>query len=535
MATSVSAPLVSAYSSPLTKHLYYVDEVQAALMYCCKHNRVEEALFWCSELIVSNCLSEAIHSLTIYWLYNVGIANTNWLLEAHRISNMIENGENGERGESGEGEEGEESEVSVDDIMLLTYQLCVVSNTHKDYSIPIMLSIGSSADWKQPGCIRTWSTYSLDDVIENYFIHAVQQKKALEAWWAYRFIMQKEKMTCDGGDGSDGSDGSDCGYMCFKRIWEILSEYVLNNCNDIIRRVNYQNILHASRNLCNILSVNANEPNCYHIISHCIAILALCIPSDFEKMSSTRLVNKIPEHFVNKIHEWHEWNEEKDLRFGRECSIPISCLYGITTRGMIRNNINTENVLLNIRKTVNMFGKASSSLSSYWINVAIEDGVLLTREKDDGEIVASWAPAEDTVSEFMDKIFGLTGDIPDEWSKMDRSKSHGFGLLQTTEKISYLKLSRLWLGAAPTSRLAWDKYSLAKKVMEEFDKTNKEDGREDNAQSWVMQYGLFAICVMYFENDFILDGGGDGGDVDGSGNSYNLKQCDKKFSIILDS
>jgi hypothetical protein len=249
---------------------------------------------------------------------------------------MIENGENGEGDESGE---DDENEVSIDDIMLLTYQLCIVSNTHKDYSIPIMLSIGSSADWKQPGCIRTWSTYSLDDPIENYFIHAVQQKKALEAWWAYRFIMQKEKMAYDRGDGSD------CGYMCFKRIWKILSEYVLNNCNDIIQRVKYQNILHASRNLCNILSVDAGEPNCYHIISHCIAIFTLCIPSDFEKMSSTRLVNKIPEHFVNKIHEWHEWNEEKDLRFGREYSIPISCLYGMTTRGMIRNNINTENVL----------------------------------------------------------------------------------------------------------------------------------------------------------------------------------------------
>jgi hypothetical protein len=171
-----SAQLVSPYLSPLTKHLYYVDEVQGALMYCCKHNRIEEALFWCNELIVSNCVSEAIHSLTIFWLYNVGISNLNWLLEVHRISKIIGDG-GGEDGDKGE-------EVSIDDIMLLTYQLCIASNTNKDYSIPIMLCIGSSADWKQPGCVRTWSNYSLEDSLENYFIHAVQQKKALESWWA---------------------------------------------------------------------------------------------------------------------------------------------------------------------------------------------------------------------------------------------------------------------------------------------------------------------------------------------------------------
>lgn len=505
-----SAPLVSPYLSPLTKHLYYADEVQGALMYCCKHNRIEEALFWCNELIVSNCVSEAIHSLTIFWLYNVGISNLNWLLEVHRISKII-----GDGGGEGDNEIDEAEKVSIDDIMLLTYQLCITSNTNKDYSIPIMLCIGSSADWKQPGCARTWSKYSLEDPLENYFIHAVQQKKALEAWWAYRFIMQKEKRMDDGGES-------------FTRIWKILFDYA-SSLRDVSTIYKHENMLNAAKDLCTILSVDVEEgvPNCYHIISHCLAILSLCIPSDFEKLSTMRLVDKIPEYFVNKI---NEWQEEKDLRFGRECSIPISCLYGITTRGMIRNNINTENVLFNIRKTVNAFGKDTSCLSSYWINVAIEDGALLTREKDDGVIVCSWVPTEDTVSEFMDKMFGYTGDIPDEWSKADRSKSHGFGLLQSAEKISFLKLSRSWLGVNPTSRLAWNNYSLAKKVMDEFDKTNKEDGREENAQSWVMQYGLFAICVMYFENDFVLDCG-DGGDCDGA---YNLKQCDKQFSIISD-
>ena len=38
---------------PLSRHLYSLDEVQAALLYTTTRNSPTEALFWCQELILS--------------------------------------------------------------------------------------------------------------------------------------------------------------------------------------------------------------------------------------------------------------------------------------------------------------------------------------------------------------------------------------------------------------------------------------------------------------------------------------------------
>jgi hypothetical protein len=63
----------------LTKHLYKLDEVRAALLLCLKNRRHKEALFWLNELEESCYSGEARRLLFVAWTMFVGITNLSWL------------------------------------------------------------------------------------------------------------------------------------------------------------------------------------------------------------------------------------------------------------------------------------------------------------------------------------------------------------------------------------------------------------------------------------------------------------------------
>jgi hypothetical protein len=63
----------------LTRRLYRLDEVRAALLYSLKSKRLYEAVFWLNELEDSWYSGEARRLLLVSWLMNVGIARIAWL------------------------------------------------------------------------------------------------------------------------------------------------------------------------------------------------------------------------------------------------------------------------------------------------------------------------------------------------------------------------------------------------------------------------------------------------------------------------
>jgi len=63
----------------LTRHLYLLKEVRAALLYTIKQGRVQEAQFWLEELEVSNQSEEASALLCIGWILTTGLRRLAWL------------------------------------------------------------------------------------------------------------------------------------------------------------------------------------------------------------------------------------------------------------------------------------------------------------------------------------------------------------------------------------------------------------------------------------------------------------------------
>jgi hypothetical protein len=100
-------------------------------------------------------------------------------------------------------------------------------------------------------------------------------------------------------------------------------------------------------------------------------------------------------------------------------------LYGMSKRGCISYKENTDERLLTAHKTyytANCWRVAPGPADAY---------------SENDRIVERW-------EEWMQQIF--PDDIPDEWSKEEREKSHGFGALREGEKVLASKWLELHLG-----------------------------------------------------------------------------------------
>ena len=65
----------------LTKRLYRLDEVRAALLFCLKNKRFMETLFWLKELEDSFYGGEVRRLLLVSWCMNIGLSRLVWLYE----------------------------------------------------------------------------------------------------------------------------------------------------------------------------------------------------------------------------------------------------------------------------------------------------------------------------------------------------------------------------------------------------------------------------------------------------------------------
>jgi hypothetical protein len=142
-----------------------------------------------------------------------------------------------------------------------------------------------------------------------------------------------------------------------------------------------------------------------------------------------------------------EWNHMIGRQSYRIYSIPSACLYGTTQRGRTKWSHSTIHQLYDIES--HLLG------CPFWEEALSNHAVI-----DQGAI--QWK-SDQNMEEFYDTYF--PDDIPDEWTKVEKQKSHGDGLLGPTETVSLFKYARIYLSTL--SRLSWNTKKMIHSFLEQ--------------------------------------------------------------------
>jgi hypothetical protein len=379
---------------PLTRHFYALDEVHTALQYASTRNDRLETLFWCKELLLSQCVGETISTLFESWLWHKGPFQLQWLLGAWATL-------------AGE-------ELSEDDVLLAAYQLSAISYRHRDHSlwnILVLTAQGAAPERLTP---KTPAILPSSDDRECYFVRAVYQGKAYSAWWMSRWI-------------------------AVDRVWELLGWYA-THCTK--HGAPYHTYFKALQNYEQLLGYRTDE---YDTIVRCLAVLSLCLSPSQQVQSLSSLPSAIDATSLTRLAEWQERLGRKSYRV---YSIPTACLYGTMGRGRIPWQSSTVSQLNETHLIGCPFWE--EAISEY----ALIDGLLIHWNSD---------PGEPSVEQFYDRYF--PDDLPDEWTKAEKERSHGDGLLAPHETVHLGKYARRFLSQC--ARLAWNVRPIVRIFLEQ--------------------------------------------------------------------
>jgi len=359
---------------PLSRHFYALDEVQAALQYATTRNDKKETLFWCREMILSGCTSEAISTLFEAWVWQKGPFQLAWLTQAWSTLSS--------------------EECSEDDILLAA---CQLTSHERDHSLWNILCL--TAANHPPERVTPKTPYRPSEERERYLVRALFQGKAYSAWWMARQLQD--------------------------RIWILLREYLESQSIDAA-------YLEALQNYEKLLGYRTSE---YDVIVQCLAVLSACLSPAQRKKSETPLSLECPSI---------EWSIGR--KASRLYSIPVLCLYGMTKRGHLKWSQNTMKSLNEIES--DLIG------SPFW-EEELDGYTTIVQDR------IQWK-SDDAREDWYETSF--PDDIPDEWTKAEKEKSHGDGILGPTESMTMLKYARIHL--SKQARLAWSSRPIVHKFLE---------------------------------------------------------------------
>jgi hypothetical protein len=307
-------------------------------------------------------------------------------------------------------------EITEQDILLSTYNLSKYSIT--DSSLWNIVTLATQFTNSPPDRItkRKPHSWDSDNAIETFFICSIYQGKSLSAWWASRYIPEE-------------------------RVWELLEWFTENAYTNYKKE--YMISIDALKNYDTLLGYKTDE---YDVIIRCQAILLFCIKPVQQSTSFRNLSLTIDKDNLESIQEWDKNSGTKKRRVFK---IPTACLYGTTKRGLMKWSSNNFSEINNIEE--NILG------CPFWDDVLLTFATIC-----DGRI--EWN-SEESLQEFYETYF--PDDIPDEWSKSDKSVSHGDGILGPTDKITIWKYSRNYL--SKKSRLNWNQTKASNKILEQID------------------------------------------------------------------
>ena len=286
------------------------------------------------------------------------------------------------------------------DILLAAYQLSWIPYTRRDHSlwnILVLYAAGTPPDRVTP---KTPPYLPSNDENEVFMVRAMFQGKAYSAWWMSRHL----------------SDA---------RVWELLRWYVIYNCP--LHSEAYLSCLSLLEHYEDLLGYRSEE---YTIAIRCAAVLSVCLNPAQQEQSFQPLPSAIDARLQVTL---DEWDTEAGQKAHRRYTIPTACLYGRTARGQMKWS----------ESTVPQLGRLESCLAScpFWAYALEEYGQE-----------GSWNSDNDRDA-FYDRYF--TDDVPDEWTKVEKQKSHGDGIMGPKDTITAAGYARRFFTGC--SRLAWTK------------------------------------------------------------------------------
>lgn len=283
-------------------------------------------------------------------------------------------------------------ECSEDDILLAAYQLTSYNCDHSLWSILCL----SAMDHPPERVTPKTPSLCVSDEREQYMVRALFQGKAYSAWWMAR-------------------------QLPLERVWVLLQEYLESQLIDA-------SYLISLKGYEKLLGYQTNE---YDTIVQCLAVLSACLTPIQRTKSNKPLPTSID--CQTTLAEWAACIGTKKRRI---YSIPVMCLYGMTKRGHLKWSQNTFKSLNDVES--DLLG------SPFW-----EEELDGYTKMIDGKI--QWK-SDDAKEDWYETFF--PDDIPDEWTKLDKEKSHGDGILGPNESVTLLKYARIHL--SKKSRLAWN-------------------------------------------------------------------------------
>jgi hypothetical protein len=283
-------------------------------------------------------------------------------------------------------------EVAEEDILLGAYQLSWIPFERRDHSVWHVLALSSQGVMPDRVTPKTPPYLPFEDANEVFMVRAMFQGKAYSAWWISRHLEDT-------------------------RVWELLRWYVRYICPCYAER--YMRLFDILENYPSLLGYSSGE---YDVIVRCVAVLSACL--SFEQQEKSW--NPLPSMEMGVI---EEWDNEIGRMVHRRYRIPSACLYGRCQRGRMKWSESTIGCLGDIEKGFIGCPFWEAALEEYQT-----DGV--------------WR-SNDAREAFYDRYLDV---IPDEWTKEEKQKSHGDGVLGPNETIQLSK----WARPFHTARLAWN-------------------------------------------------------------------------------
>jgi hypothetical protein len=299
-------------------------------------------------------------------------------------------------------------ECSEDDVLLSAYQLSCVSYLKRDHSLWSILALHAMnvpCDRVGPKTIP----HPFTDEREIYLVRAMVQGRAYCAWC----IVQQ---------------------MDWDRVQAILTWY--SSCHAF--KTEFQTCLSYFEEYEKLLGYRTPE---YDTVFRCLSIIVICLSPLQQEDSFRPLPSCLDATSQSQINHWNSLLGTK----ARVYSIPPSALYGRTLRGRMRWAQSTVSQLNDIEPS--MIG------CPFWEEAISEYGTI--------ESTILWNSDDDREA-FYQRYF--PDDIPDEWTKSEKNKSHGEGILGPKESLTMVKYARSYL--SKWSRFAWNSHPLIMKLLE---------------------------------------------------------------------